>query len=119
MASYGFKDRRVAEKLKAIAQRDMPASAQGVAKSQPIHGSSWIIKTPNTGIPAQSGGSPGSAECEPYLIDGTGTLVPFEPTSGNAVTITVYNVGDDDISGSIFLPATMAGIYAIAGVPSV
>lgn len=61
-----------------------------------------IVEVPESGLPALSGGTPGSDTCNVYYISSGGTLTQRLGTS-----VTVYNLNDFAISGGV-------GIYAIA-----
>ena len=63
----------------------------------------YVARSPDGGIAACSGTTPGSAECTLYKIDADGELVSAKDSAGDPLTATVYNVAASAVDGSTFI----------------
>ncbi len=99
---YGFRDKRTAEDLKALAEGS-DGTYQELRGSSP----SYILQTPGGGIAARSGTTVSSANCTVYsIISGTLTSAGF--------TLPVYNLSTTAVGATKYIGAVWMGGVLVA-----
>jgi hypothetical protein len=107
---YGFKDERVARRLRDFAET-MPGAEgdQGVRATE-----IFLFQTPGGGIPARSGTTLGKATCDAYYLsfDGTDADISALQDGGSTLTSTVFNMSTEAVGGSAYIQAVrIYGLY--------
>lgn len=84
---FKFKNRTDAlyNKQQAIARPGLRANVG------PIISNIFWVKAPSGGIPAISGTTLGSADCDVYYIEDAGERTALEDSGGTQITVTVWN----------------------------
>tara|TARA_R110002051_G_scaffold24381_1_gene60579 strand:+ start:7272 stop:9356 length:2085 start_codon:yes stop_codon:yes gene_type:complete len=108
----GFVDRRSA--LQAVR---LPAEMSGgplpyVTQQVMARGQSWIVLTPEGGIPARSNYDPGRALCDSYFVDeNPSPPALLEETNQDAATLNqyVYNLSTEAVAGNEYFIAVQVG----------
>lgn len=111
MTVYGFNDQKVAHTLKEMAANRRNFS-KSVSHEQSL-GESIILKIPPGGIPALSGTTPGSGDCEAYYINSGGELTPLASSHSGNSTIKAYNLTEADVEEDKFKLASYVGGVAV------
>ncbi len=89
-----------------------------VVRLSSAHRSSFLIRVPTNGIPARYGAQTGSAACEIYTFDESGTIEPASGPARAIVFVTVRHYGTQPIRGPIdpnqpqFLGVTFDGHHS-------
>ena len=114
MTVYGFKQKKVAERLSDFAKRNLKPDT-GRPVLLPAKGRQFLCETPTDGIPSASGDySYDSAECTVYVVDETTSkIIPLTDSNGSNVMLKVYNPWSGSIAGSTLITAKMVGTFAI------
>jgi hypothetical protein len=107
--NWGFKDKAVAQKLKALATETVTDTSRSFTR---IYGDSILVKTTSGVIPAASAEAPTSSVCTFYYLQ-DGAYHVYQLPNGSSAVLTCYHIDTRvDIKANVYVPAIWVG-----GVP--
>lgn len=100
---FDFRDKRIALRLREMAREPMdPHRIDELPEATKI----WVVKTPSEGIDGKSGDTHYGADCQVYVPNESGGEVTFSlyaDADGDNVTLKVYNMSTDPVSGDALI----------------